>query len=265
MQSVIPQAAKSSSRVVSFQVKENRSRARNLAAASPKLTSKPTEAFVDDEQSSVSNPPALSARLMQALRDDADPIESLADIRGLLVGPVTRVHEARIEELLSIMEEADRGYQHMFRELHSRGDELVEKTEVIKLDAAKTNEAIVNASTQQDLNLLQASREMGHALKEIAQKFESNFQKLFSDLSHRIENLATKTSDDHQALLNNLTKRIDDHESATFANDEHILAKLENQLATSEANMKAQRSNDLNSLAEGLANLSDVVTKLRMG
>ena len=265
MQSVIPQAAKSSSRIVAFQVKETRSRARNLAAASPKLTSKQSEAQPDDEQLLQANPPVLSARLMQALRDDADPIESLSDIRGLLVGPITRVHEARIEELLSIMEEADRGYQHMFREMHSRSDALVETTEVIKLDAAKTNEAIANASTQQDLNLLQASREMGHALKEMAQKFESNFQKLFSDLSHRIENLATKTVDDHQAFMHTITKRIDDHESATFANDEHILAKLENQLATSEANLKAQRSNDLNALSEGLANLSDVVTKLRMG
>ena len=265
MQSVIPQAAKSTSRVVSFQVKETRSRARSLAAAGPKLNAKPRDAFADDEQAMATNPPVLSARMMQALRDDSDPVESLADIRGLLVGPATRVHEARIEELLSIMEEADRGYQHMFRELHSRGDALVETTDVIKLDAAKTNEAIVNASTQQDLNLLQASREMGQALKEIAQKFENNFQKLFSDLSHRIEHLATKTADDHQALLNNITKRMHDHESATFANDEHILAKLENQLAAAEANMNAQRSNDLNSLADGLANLSDIVTKLRMG
>ena len=265
MQSVIPQAAKSSSRIVSFQVKETKSRARNLATAAPKLDLQSSEAFANDEQILPANPPALSARLMQALRDDADPIESLSDIRGLLVGPITRVHEARIEELLSIMEEADRGYQHMFREIHSRSDALVETTEVIKLDAAKTNEAIVNASTQQDLNLLQASREMGHALKEMTQKFESNFQKLSSEFSHRIDTLASKTADDHQAFMNSITKRIDDHESATFANDEHILVKLENQIATSEANMKTQRSHDLNSLAEGLTNLSDVVTKLRMG
>ena len=265
MQTAIPQTAKSSNRVVSFQAKENRTRARGLEASAPKITSKSNEVYVEDEQSSTAVPPALSKRLMQALRDDSDPIESLADIRGLLVGPATRVHEARIEELLAIMEEADRGYQRAFRDLHSRGDALVETTEVIKLEAAKTNEAIVNASTQQDLNLLQASREMGHAMKELSQKFESSFQKLFGDLSHRIENLATKTADDNQAILNSLNKRINDLESATFANDEHILAKLEHQMATAEVGLKAHRINDLNSISDGLADLSDRITKLRMG
>lgn len=263
MQTAIPQTPKSNNRVVSFQAKETRSRTRSLQAASPKTTAKPSDSFVEDDQA-MSAPPALSARLMQALRDDTDPSESLADIRGLLVGPVTRVHEARIEELLAIMEEADRGYQRAFKDLHARGDDLIDRTEVIKFEAAKTNEAIVNASAQQDLNLLQASREMGHALKELSQKVESNFQKLFGDLTHRIESLATKTADDHQALLHNISKRINDVESATFANDEHIMSKLENHMATTEANLKAQRNNDLNSISDGLADLSDRVAKLRM-
>ena len=264
MQSVIPHTPKSSNRVVSFQAKENRARSRSVDGSTSKVTSKPSETFVEDEQPTAAISPALSSRVMQALRDDADPLESLADIRGLLVGPATRVHEARIEELLAIMEEADRGYQRAFRDVHTRGDDMLEIAEVIKLEVAKTNEAIVNASTQQDLNLLQASREMGHGLKELSQKFESNFQKLFGDLSHRIETLATKHADDHQGLLHNINKRIDDLESATFANDEHILAKFENQTATSEANLKSQRITDLNSIADGLADLSDRIAKLRM-
>ena len=262
MQSAVPHTTKPASRVVSFQSKEHKSKARNLDLPSPKTTTAAKAAFADEEQIPPLSP-NISARVMQALREDADPLESLADIRGLLIGPTARVHEARIEELLSIMEEADRSYQRAFRDIHARGDEMIATSDVIMLEVVKTNEAIVNASTQQDLNLLQATREMGHGLKELSQKFESNFQKLFGDLTHRIDTLATKTADDHQSLMNNITKRIDDLESATFANDEHILSKFENQVAATEASLKMHRMNDLNSIADGLSELSDRVTKLR--
>ena len=269
MSHATPHTSKSASRVVSFQSKESRTRAKGVEAAVQKMAANPVEPVVEAAPAPAPAPapaaeisPALSPRVGQALRDDADATESLADIRGLLLGPVTRLHEARIEELLSIVEEADRGYQRAFKDLHTRADEMASTDELIKLDVLRSNEAIVSASNQQDLNLLHASKEMGHALKELSQKFEANFQKLFGELTHRIDTLATKSADDHLALTNSMNKRIDDLESATFANDERILAKLENQMATSEATLKAQRANDLNTIAKGLANFSDHVAKL---
>ena len=259
-------STKSASRVVSFQSKASKTRAKGVDAAVQKMAANPVEAVAETNPLPVSgvedNSPTVSTRVVQALRDDADATESLADIRGLLLGPVTRLHEARIEELLSIVEEADRGYQRAFKDLHARADEMVSTDEMIKLDLLKSNEAIVSASNQQDLNLLHASKEMGHALKELSQKFEANFQKLVGELTHRIDTLVTKTADDQLALMNAVNKRIDELESATFANDERILAKLENQMAASEATLKAQRTNDLHAMAKGAANFSDLVAKL---
>ncbi len=264
MQHATPQTAKSRNRVVSFQVKENRTRTRNLETAAPKLMPDPREVYPEDKQPLASPQSAVSARVLQALRDDADPMASLSDIRSLLVGPAARAQEARIEELLAIMEETDRSYQQIFKNLHARGDALTETTEIIKHEVGKTNEAVVNASAQHDQNLLQASRELGHSIKELSQKFESDFQKLFGDLTSRIDSVAAKSANDSQALLNFVNNRMSDLESAAFANDEHVSAKLEHRIATVEAALKAHRINDLNSISDGLADLSDRVTKLRM-
>lgn len=212
-----------------------------------------------------SDEPVISPRILQALKEDSDASESLSDIRGLLLGPVTRLHEARIEELLSIFEEADRGNRQAVKSLNSRGDELLAMCEKNQLGIAQANETIRATATQQGTDLVIAIQDINHALKDMFQRVEINIQQQSNALNERISNLAARTAEDHQTLLAYFTKRIDELEIAMAANDERNLLKLENQLATYVANVKAERTHDLDSISEGFADFSDRILGLRVG
>ena len=66
----------------------------------------------------------LSKKVLDALSEDIDPAKSLADIRRVLVGPTRRLHEARMEEVIAILEESDRSAQQSLGSLEKRYGDL---------------------------------------------------------------------------------------------------------------------------------------------
>ena len=70
-----------------------------------------------------------SKKVLDALSEDIDPAKSLADIRRVLVGPTRRLHEARMEEVIAILEESDRGAQQSLGSLEHRYGELARSCE----------------------------------------------------------------------------------------------------------------------------------------
>ena len=82
----------------------------------------------------------LSKKVLDALSEDIDPAKSLADIRRVLVGPTRRLHEARMEEVISILEESDRAAQQALGALEKRF-----------LDLARTSEKLMAASDEKRL------------------------------------------------------------------------------------------------------------------
>ena len=234
-----------------------------VSFASNKVNHRNQKEMLKSVQSASARANTLSPRVQEALREDSDAVQSLSDIRGLLIGPISRLNEARMEEMLSILEEADRENKISVRELHARSNELQTTTEQIKLDVTKTNEVIKSEAAQQSVNLLTATQDMDYALKELAQKLENNFQKLSTELNHSVNALATKMASDHETLFTSVSKRIDDLTKLTVSNDERIVANFENKLAVSEVNMKTMRSREFDNLAEGFAEFSERMLKLR--
>ncbi len=213
-----------------------------------------------------SNEPAVvSPRILQALKEDSDASESLSDIRGLLLGPVMRLHEARIEELLAIFEEADRGNRQAVQDLNARGDQLMSLCEKNHLSIVQTNDALRATAAQQQTDLVNAIQNINDTMKDMFQRAEANLQHHSSALNDRVSNLAARTAEDHQTILAYFTKRIDELEAATKASDEQNLLKLENQLAKYAADMKAEEGHQLNTIAEGFAEFSSRVLALRAG
>jgi oligoribonuclease (3'-5' exoribonuclease) len=211
-----------------------------------------------------SNEPAISPRILQALKEDSDASESLSDIRGLLLGPVTRLHEARIEELLSIVDEADRGNRQAVKDLNVRADDIVAMCEKNQSSIAQTNENLRSTAAQQDTDLVNAIQHFNDALKEMFQRNEANFQQHSNVLNDRVATLAARTADDNQAMLTYLTKRIDELEATTAANAERNFLTLESQFAKYAADLKLERTNDFESISEGFADFSDRMLGLRV-
>ena len=210
-----------------------------------------------------SQPPVLSPRILQAMKEDADAKESLSDIRGLLIGPVTRLHEARIEELLAIFEESDRGNREAVQDINSRIDNLDVASSKNQFDIAHTNENLKAVSAQKDSNLVNAVNDVNAALKDMFQKVEANIQLQSTAINDRLSELARRTADDQQAMMTYLNKRIDELEIATAENAERNIARLETQLGKHVADIKAERTLDLDSIIEGFADFTDRIMRLR--
>jgi uncharacterized phage infection (PIP) family protein YhgE len=166
--------------------------------------------------------------------------------------------------LLSIFEEADRGNRQAVKNLNARADDLNAMCEKNQLSISQTEEALRATAAQQDTDLVNAIQDINHALKDMFQRVESNSQQLSNALNDRVSHLAARTAEDHQTMLTYFTKRIDELEAATTANDERNLVKLENKLAKHAAEMKAERTNDFDSISEGFADFSDRILGLRV-
>ncbi len=260
MQQVSATAAKSNRKVMPLRVNKVKHQQKDETAKKPLATAEIPPLHIVP-----ANEHVVSPRILQALKEESDASESLSDIRGLLMGPVARLHEARIEELLSIFEEADRGNRQSVTDLNLRGDELLSMCERNQLSIAQTNESLRTTAAQQDTDLVNAVQDINEALKDMFQRVEANFQQHSNALNERVSNLAARTAEDQQNLLTYFTKRIDELEISTTANDERNLLKLENKLATYAAHMKAERTQDFDSISEGFADFSDRILGLRVG
>jgi hypothetical protein len=207
--------------------------------------------------------PVLGKRILEAFKEDSNPSKSLAEIRELLIGPVSKLHEARMEELVSILEESDRSNQVAIKELGTRCDSLSKTCEHLIAALNDTNDLLQRQSEQQTADLQKQAKAHGEAMAETVAAFESNVQKLTNDQNYRIDGLATKMANDYQALVANVTMRIDDLAQATSANDDRIVSNFEAMLAHSDANSEHMRSKQIETFAEGFNDFADRILALR--
>ncbi len=213
-----------------------------------------------EEEAKVSG---LSNRTLDAFQGDADPANSLAEIRKLLIGPVSRLHEAQTEEIIAILDEAEKSNRSSFQQVHDLYQTM--KTTCENLDAAnvETNTHLQRHAELNLENMQRVVKSQNEAMTEMASFFESQLQKLADDLSQRLDVLATKTSRDYQALVSDLSSRVDNLEAAAKANDDRIVATFEKQLAQHEVNAEHQREKSLAVLREGFHDFAERITIAR--
>jgi hypothetical protein len=227
------------------------------AAAAKSATHEATEAM------DAAVTPALSKRVQNAFKDDTDPSKSLADIRGLLMGPISRLHEARMEEIIAILEESDRATQSSLRALDERCNSLAETNQNLINAANETNQTVQTLAVDMAVELQKAAKHHDNKLNELFMSFESKMEKLATELNHRIDALASKTDHNQNALATSLATRIDDLTTTTVNNDERIVTHFESQLALMEDRTDSYRSKQIEAFADGFTEFADRVMALR--
>ncbi len=185
---------------------------------------------------------ALGAKIKEAIQTDYDPEQSLAAIRAILVGPTRQLHDARIEEIVSILEESDRANQNSFRVLENRCQELS-----AKLDAE------VKKAT--DLQL--------RYLAEFSFAVDKKFELTHSELNGRLAEHAGQSQAAITQLSHQFTVQFKDHDrkmACTFASltetFENRFLKLDEQ-----ADQLHQRSAAV--FMEGLNDIAKRITALK--
>ncbi len=202
-------------------------------------TPMPSERAAPAETKPVSEPGSgvLGHKIKEALQTDYDPEESLAAIRAILVGPTRRLHDARIEEIVTILEETDSANKAAFSGLEKRHDSLSGKVDHdlrkavdqqmqylselsraldAKLQHVKTevNGQIEEQVSQSAAAVNQMSRDMASALREQEKKIKANIDALTTSFEERFLKLDeyAETVQQHSAEvfvegLNDIAKR----------------------------------------------------------
>jgi len=205
----------------------------------------------------------LSKKVLDALAEDIDPAKSLADIRRVLVGPTRRLHEARMEEVISILEESDRTAQQALGSLEKRYNDLSRTSERLIAASEDIRRKIhdqaehLNAELQKNLSTQQ------QMLSEMFLVFDAQLEKLTTELNQKVDALAAKTGEDHHMLAADLTRRIQDLAATTRADNDKVAEVMEARLARSEAHAEKENRRHIEVFADGFSDIADRLLALR--
>ena len=205
----------------------------------------------------------LSKKVLDALAEDIDPAKSLADIRRVLVGPTRRLHEARMEEVIAILEESDRTAQQSLGSLERRYTDLARTSEKLLVGSEETRRKIQDQSEHLSLELqknLAAQQEM---MSEMFLVFDAQLEKMTAELNQKVDELAAKTGHDNQALTADLIRRIQELAATARADNDKVAAVFEARLTRSEAHAEKENRRHIEVFADGFSDIAGRLLALR--
>ena len=229
-----------------------------LANQTPRFS--PVERFPAGSRYSES---VLSKKVLDALSEDIDPAKSLADIRRVLVGPTRRLHEARMEEMISILEESDRSAQQALGSLEARYSELANSCESLFIANDDTQRRLHDQSMQLNSELQKNQEAQQQMLSEMFLVFDKQLEKLSSELNHKINSLAARTSEDNHMLANDLIRRVQQLAEKSRADNDKVASVIEARLARSEAHAEKENRRHIEVFADGFSDIADRLLALR--
>lgn len=205
----------------------------------------------------------LSKKVLDALAEDIDPAKSLADIRRVLIGPTRRLHEARMEEVISILEESDKSTQQTLGSLEKRYNDLARTSEKLQAASDETQRRIQEQSVSLKSELQKNLDSQQQMLSEMFLVFDAQLEKLTAELNGRVDSLAAKTGQDHQALASDLTQRMQELAATTRADNDRVASVMEARLARSEAHAEKENRRQVEVFADGFSDIAERLLALR--
>ena len=205
----------------------------------------------------------LSKKVLDALSEDIDPAKSLADIRRVLVGPTRRLHEARMEEVIAILEESDRNAQQSLGSLEQRYGELARSCEKLFIASDDTQRRLQDQAMHLNSELQKNQEVQQQMLSEMFLVFDKQLEKLTTELNQKIDSLAEKTGHDNQILASELSRRIQELAANTRADNDKVAAVFEARLTRSEAHAEKENRRHIEVFADGFSDIADRLLALR--
>jgi Skp family chaperone for outer membrane proteins len=208
--------------------------------------------------------PTMSRKVFDALSsDDADAGRALADLRRLLVGPAAQQHEARMEELVSILEESDRNHQSAVSSLEQRCNELSLMAERLLASNEEAHNKIQGQTDFFASEIQRSNKAQQDKLSELFVMIDNKLQKMSGEMHTLVDTLAGKTASDYQALANDLVGRVQQLQATTASNHDKLVSHMEQRLSQSETVAEQDKRQQLDVFAEGFADLADRLLALR--
>jgi hypothetical protein len=182
--------------------------------------------------------PGLGKRIKDAMQSDYNPAESLAAIRAILMGPTSRLNEARMEEIVSILEESDRASQIAIRSLESRCDKL-------------------------SAELQKAADKQGDNLADLFVAVDSKFLHINTEINDRFEEKASETEAEIRRIGLELNARMKEHEEKLSANFYSLSKELEDRFAGQDEHVEKIQLHSAEVFVQGFSDITKRLTALR--
>jgi hypothetical protein len=216
-----------------------------------------------------------SDRIANALADDGDPAMMLAELRDVLFGPTRKLQEARLEELVVILEQIDRETQAT----HRRFTEQFTKVEAVDLqlagDLQSANQQIDDLAKQHERDhaevnaklhalaerlkheMLRSSELHKQELAEQSDAFTTKLEKLSELVFRQMEEMSEHQKLSAQVVANDFNAQLRELALATKNNDDKIRTEVDARLTQLEANIDDDKRRTIKVLSEGLGSLTE--------
>jgi uncharacterized coiled-coil protein SlyX len=199
----------------------------------------------------------ISKKVLAAMAGDPDPVKTLADIRGLLVGPTRGLHDAMFEEVVDILEESDREVKGALVSLESRyfrlsdiADELVSASR----ESLEQNRHQVQFFQEELQKSVAAQQDM---LAEMFLAIDAKLEELTTQFNRKIEGVANKLEAARHAAAASQEKANQALEARFLASSGEALAHMEKRLDHLERKSSADQAVIREVFADGLLNIAD--------
>jgi DNA anti-recombination protein RmuC len=222
-----------------------------------------------------------SKKIARTVEEETDPAKALAEIRRVLMEPTRQLHEARMEELIVILEESDRESQKALQKMDAQFASLADdtdqqvmgikeanlqienRTKKLNLDLLETNKKIDDQSENMFSELQRVAKHNEHMLAEMKVMFEARLEKLSAQMSKQMEDMANHSSTTLQTLVAEFNMRLQDLTKYTTENDKNIADQVEARFSAAEAKRVEEKRRNIAALTAGFTDLSDRILALQ--
>ncbi len=228
--------------------------------------------------------PAVKARKLdagpsegvaKALVDEGDPARMLAELREVLFGPTRKLQEARLEELVVILEQLDSEARSNAKRVAEQFAKVENTDRKLGAEIHATNNVIEELKKQHERELSDANIKI-HALSErLRQEMlrtaetqqrdmaaqADTFSAKLDNLAAKLQQLISEVSDHHklaaEAMSADFSNQIRELSLITKATDDKIRMEIDTRAAQLAANAEEDKRRNLKILTEGLSGLSE--------
>jgi hypothetical protein len=214
-------------------------------------------------------------KIAKVLSEDGDPGKLLAEVRDVLFGPTRKLQEARLEELVVILEQLDRetqiahqGFSEQIKALDSADRQrtldlaaVEQKSESLAAqhdrELAVINKKIDALSERMSVELQRAAEFHKRELDEQDEVFTSKLERQSAQLLKQMSEMADSHKISVQNLATEFSTQLREMSMLAKTNDDKILSHLEVRVAQVENNIDDDKRRSLKVMIEGLSGLSE--------
>ena len=205
----------------------------------------------------------MAQRIRDAKREERPLDQMLLQLRQIVAGPTERVFEARIEEVLDILEELKIAGDQKNEAVKVRVEDVATKTARLEQQLLNLDRALLSLSDQVVDGPKQLAEAFGNALDESRSDLETRLNAMSNSMSHAFDGIDGKVTAGLRELSTSLSKHIVEADLKRQRDQEQSRLSLEQRIAQWRAEIEDMRRKDIDEVATSMMDVGERFRSLR--